>query len=85
MWLLWKDDLSDPFVLNVVSKSSRFMACSIKYLISNIQFLAIFIYAAPHASEKDEFWLEISSFVDSAILPLLLLVILMKLVLVMIN
>ena len=53
VWLLWKDDVANPYVLSVISKSSRYIACSIKFLVSDIQFVIIFIYAPPHANAKD--------------------------------
>lgn len=54
LWLLWKEDLQ-PLSLRIVFKASRFIACNITYLVPNLLFTAIFVYALARAQDKNEF------------------------------
>ena len=42
IWLLWKDNASNPFTLSVIHKSERFIACHISLLAMECSFVAIF-------------------------------------------
>ena len=62
-----------PFVLKVIFKSSRFIACSIDALSMNCSFIIIFIYAPPNFAAKQEFWIELILYVSSIYMPFLII------------
>lgn len=71
LWSLWKDDVYNPYNLVVVKAYTRLIACQVDYLISFISFF--FVYAPVQQGEKDDFWLEVSSFVNCILLTIIIL------------
>lgn len=63
--MFWKENIVNPYNLNVIFKANRFIATKISLLNEDKSFIAIFIYAPPNYSEKEAFWKELMLFVNS--------------------
>lgn len=72
MWLLWKNDIINPFSLQVIHLASRFIACRIVYLSSATSFVAVFVYAPAQLADKFDFWYEVVEYVNSLGEPFLI-------------
>lgn len=73
LWLLCKDAHIKPFSLFVVFKSAQFVACNIHYLVPDLLFTSIFVYAHARAPYMNDFWLEIINHVNILSLPFIIL------------
>lgn len=73
LWIMWKYCNVSPFSLVVSHKSSRFIACDIKYLLFDNSITDIFIYAPARDNQKDQFWHELIEFTSSLNNPLFIL------------
>ena len=72
LWLMWKDCNQNPFILNVVFKSQRFIAVQIELLNLQFIFMAIFVCAPAQASHKAAFWEEIILYVNNLSCPFII-------------
>lgn len=73
VWLMWEDDILAPFSISIMHKASRFLACNIHYHLSNIMFIATFLYAPAENHEKNDFWTALICYVNSLSLPYIIL------------
>lgn len=71
--MIWRARSFNPFCLNVIWRSARFMACNIKLLSLDYSYIDIFLYALANMDGKEVFWAELWSYVASLSSPYILI------------
>ena len=59
LWIMWKTCNVNPFKLDVLYKSTRFISCHITLTKSLKEFIVVYIYFSANSAFKDEFWCEL--------------------------
>lgn len=73
IWLLWKDDVFNPFNLHILTIASCLIVCKLSLLNFENSLVILFIYASANPIEKFKFWDDVSKYVNSISDPFIIM------------